>query len=156
MFCKGYDAFTALIKLPPALCSQVFIWRNGWPLQSCQGHRCHCSLLARSVSKSTTERKQVLILFPEGLNFASALCSLLWTKGLESAHFAQELAVESSSAGWSVWITASPSELQSQVFYPNYKWKSENCSHYSSSLTACYISLQSTYGKKRYTGEKAA
>lgn len=79
--------------------------------------------------------------------FCFWLSSLM--RGAQAHLSYSELVLESNSTGWSVWVTAWPSELQSQMVYPNYKSKSTNCFHCSSSLTACYILLLSMYGKKR-------
>ena len=129
MFCKGYDAFTAIIKLSLAPCSQVVLNLK---------ERATSAILPRSRKPPQPAReephwagitaglRQVDALCSEDTSFVSALCSLLWRKAawalLQSY---SELVAESNSTEWSVWVTASPSELQSQLVYPSYKWKQE-------------------------------
>lgn len=160
MFCKGYDAFTAVVKLPLAPHSQVGLYlkeqatsailpRSRKPPQPAREEPCRTGI--------TAEFRQVVVLFSEDRNFSfPGICSLPWRKGLEPACLAQS---------W--WLSQTqqndPREsLHRQVSYSHKRFipitseRARIASHCSSPLTACCILLESMYGKKGYTGKRAA
>lgn len=153
MFCKCYKAPTAIVKLSSCFSSQVVLYWKEWvaseilPIKWKPPRPTHDELYGRGIM---AELGHFCAL--RGHQFCFWLSSD--ERGSSPLVLLRDGACVKPTA-WSVWVTASPSELQLQTVYPNYKWKRTSCFHCSSSLTACYILLLSMYGKKRCTKRAA-
>lgn len=92
MFCKGYDAFTAIVKLPLAPRSQVVLYLTEWVTSALLPRSWKPPQPAREElcwTGTTAEFRQVVALCSEDTSFVSALRYLLWRKGLEPACLTQ-------------------------------------------------------------------
>lgn len=80
MFCKGYDAFTAIVKLPLAPRSQVVLYLTEWVTSALLPRSWKPPQPAREElcwTGTTAEFRQVVALCSEDTSFVSALRYLL-------------------------------------------------------------------------------